>query len=176
MTTKLRILNLFLLLLSSSSLALADNNTVVSGTKATQQTSSATSADSLSFVITASEGHISPLKSGQYQLLLEGVSPYIMYFTHRPNRDSGLAATTNFVKAWDVGTHSFAADHPNGVLTSAKTNGVVNQNADAKVFELSSPKYDFNQSEMSFVITPVGDNNQLLINTLILKGVVLVVN
>lgn len=131
--------------------------------------------DDLSCIIKAKSGHISSLDSDHYQLLLEDVDPYVTCYTRRPNRVRTPAPTINFVKAWKSGDNSFEENNPNATLITAKTDDVVNINPTPLIIQLSSPKYD-GHSEMSFVIAPVGDTEELIVNQLNLKGIVLVVN
>ncbi len=133
-------------------------------------------ADNLSFVISAAEGKLSPLKSGSYQLLLNGVSPYTVYYTRRPNRDSGLASMANFVKSWGVGTHSFAQDNPNAALSASNINGVANNQGLVKIFQLSHPTYNIARGTLTLVATPIGNNNQIVIKNEVLRGVSLLIN
>lgn len=141
-------------------------------------TSNSTSigADNLSFVISATAGRLSPLKSGAYQLLLTGVSPYTTYYTRRPNRQSGLASMNNFVRSWDVGTHTFAQDNPNATLTAVNIDGVPNKQGLVKVLQLSNPQYNFSQSTLRVTVTPIGSNNQIVVKNENFEGLSLVIN
>lgn len=134
------------------------------------------SADNLSFIVSAKEAHLTEIKTNQYQILLEGVNPYVTYFTHRPDRTSGLATVTNFIKAWSVGKNSFAENAPNATLTAAVIEGVVNKGSKATVFQLSKPKYSFSNNAMSFVATPVDTNNEPVIKKINYNEINLIIN
>lgn len=134
------------------------------------------SPNDISFVITASQGQLTSLPNGEYLLRLEGVGPYITYFTRRPCYSSGLAATANFVRAWGIGDDSFSKDNPTGVLTAAMIGGVLNKNTSIKVLRFSRPDYNFGNSTMRFVVSPVGQNNQIIIKNTRYRNVALTLN
>ncbi|MCP3679910.1 MAG: hypothetical protein GY782_06415 [Gammaproteobacteria bacterium] len=134
------------------------------------------SPNDISFIITASQGQLTSLPNGEYLLKLEGVGPYITYFTRRPCYSSGLAATANLVRAWGVGADSFSKDNPTGVLTAAMIAGVLNKNTSIKVLRFSHPDYNFGNSTMRFVVSPVGQNNQIIIKNTRYRNVALTLN
>lgn len=119
---------------------------------------------SLLFVQTAQSAKLYPIagKANYYNLTLYNVNPYITYFTNRPNRVTGVVPLSNFLKAWNVGTNSFAEDNPNAVLTAATINGNINNNLVPVVIQLSSPQYSPAQSTLSFIITPIGSTQFVL--------------
>lgn len=151
------------------------SSTVLAKTDVTSSPN-AIGADNLSFVISASGGKLSQINSGNYQLLLTGVSPYATYYTRRPNRDSGLASMTNFIKSWGIGTHTFAQDNPNATMTASNIDGMTNNQGLVKVFQISTPRYNFANSTLSLVATPIGSNNQIVVKNENLQGVSLIIN
>ncbi|MEL6805533.1 MAG: hypothetical protein AAFO91_17325, partial [Bacteroidota bacterium] len=68
-------------------------------------------------VQTAQSGSLVPVAGTEtWTLSLIGVSPETVYFSDRPNRETGREATENFIRNWDVGDDSFAIDPPNAAL------------------------------------------------------------
>lgn len=50
-------------------------------------------------------------------LTLQGISPAVLFFADRPDREVGHVSWDEFVSEWGEGENSFAADPPNAVLT-----------------------------------------------------------
>ncbi|MEE4015599.1 hypothetical protein V1T76_26295 [Roseibium sp. FZY0029] len=50
-------------------------------------------------------------------ITLKGVSPLISFFCDRPVRHAGHLSNEEYLKAWDAGKDSFAADPPNAMLS-----------------------------------------------------------
>jgi hypothetical protein len=50
-------------------------------------------------------------------LTLQGISPAVLFFADRPEREVGHVTWDDFVREWGEGENSFAADPPNAVLT-----------------------------------------------------------
>lgn len=77
-------------------------------------------AVSILFVQSAKHAAIDaiPNQPGAYRLTLDRVSPYVIYFSERPNRITGLMPNTKFAAEWKVGSNSFAKDSPNAYITS----------------------------------------------------------
>jgi hypothetical protein len=50
-------------------------------------------------------------------LTLKRVGPTTIFFADRPKREVGHITTQHFLKDWDKGKNSFAADPPNAVLS-----------------------------------------------------------
>ena len=71
-------------------------------TQPATSTTANTSGLNLGFVVTGSTAQLKSLagKSGYYTITLSDVSPYITYFSERPNRKEGVAAMQNFISAW----------------------------------------------------------------------------
>jgi len=54
---------------------------------------------------------------GDSTLTLRGISPAVLFFADRPEREVGHISCEEFVDQWDEGENSFAEDPPNAVLT-----------------------------------------------------------
>ena len=54
---------------------------------------------------------------GDSTLTLQGISPAVLYFADRPEREVGHITWDEFVGEWGEGENSFAEDPPNAVLT-----------------------------------------------------------
>ena len=114
-------------------------------------------------------------QANQYTLTLYGVNPYITYYFDRPSRSTGLATIKGFVAAWDVGSNSFAVNNPNAILYAGEVNGQNNLGQTAYVVQLSNPRYDLVQNQMTYSVTPLGKEGFIL-NELDLTDAVLVIN
>lgn len=134
------------------------------------------SPSDISFVITAQQGQLTLLPNGQFLLQLQGVGPYMTYYTRRPCYNSGLAATANFIRAWGLGTNAFSKNNPTGVLTFSMIDGVINKSTQLKILRFSKPDYNFGNSTMRFVVSPVGKNNQIIIKNSRYRHVALTIN
>ena len=69
-------------------------------------------------------------------VIFSGVNPDIVWFTDRPERQSGSITPARFLEVWHAGADSFAGDPPNAVLT---LEGHV---ATPVIVELSNPRLD----------------------------------
>jgi hypothetical protein len=111
----------------------------------------------LLFVLTAKKAVLktNSNKSGYYTLTLYGVNPYITYFSDRPSRIQGLAATENFIEAWNVGPNNFKTNPPNAAITATKINMLENDNGQFYIVTMSQPKYDSQKSILQFTVKPL---------------------
>ncbi|MBU0455846.1 MAG: hypothetical protein ABIH77_03930 [Pseudomonadota bacterium] len=137
----------------------------------------ASSAIDLSFVQTAKAAFISPIanKPGYYKLILDGVSPYTVYYAGRPSRISGIAPTSQFVSAWSVGDNSFKDNNPNAILTAAVIQGTLNKSNEIKAIELSDPQYNIAQEQLNYVIKPL-PNETFVFQEMNMQYVTLTIN
>lgn len=94
------------------------------------------SAPSLLFVMSAQSATITRAPSGHYQLLLKQVYPQVLWFSDRPERQSGMVSVHDFFKKWQQG---FKSDPPNVAMIHA---GMLSQHGHAHpaAIELSKPK------------------------------------
>jgi hypothetical protein len=51
------------------------------------------------------------------KVTFHGLSPATLYFSDRPERVVGHLTTKQFIREWDLGENSFAADPPNAVIS-----------------------------------------------------------
>ncbi|PIQ43778.1 MAG: hypothetical protein COV52_04875 [Gammaproteobacteria bacterium CG11_big_fil_rev_8_21_14_0_20_46_22] len=135
-----------------------------------------TATPNLSFVIASHKATIKPLSQNNYQLSLQGVRPYITYYTQRPDRQSGSALLSNFLNTWTMGgAQSFANNPPNIVVYPGQINGTANTSVHFTVGVMSNPQYNVGTGIFSCVITPLPEQTFLLDNT-DLENVVLIIN
>ena len=69
-------------------------------------------------------------------VIFSGLNPEIVWFTDRPERQSGHITPARFLEAWHAGADSFAGDPPNAVLTMEGHVGA------PVIVELSNPRLD----------------------------------
>ena len=50
-------------------------------------------------------------------ITLHGLAESTVYFADRPRREVGHLRTSSFLELWELGSHSFAVDPPNAVLS-----------------------------------------------------------
>ena len=69
------------------------------------------------YVQTAHSGTLSAEKAdGKRILTLNNVSPVTVFFSERPDRETGHQSTADFIAEWSVGEDSFEANPPNAAL------------------------------------------------------------
>ena len=69
------------------------------------------------YVQTAHSGTLSGEKSdGTRTLTLNDVSPVTVYFSERPDRETGHQSTADFIAQWDAGEDNFGDNPPNAAL------------------------------------------------------------
>lgn len=134
------------------------------------------SAVSLSFVETAAAVQVTA-NGGyhEYRMVLQGVDPYITYYTQRPNSTSGLAALPDFVKAWKVGQNNFQDNPPTAVLYGGIINQTPNKSHNFYIFQLSSPELDLANHQVSYIAKWIG-GSKMLFQNMVLNYAVLVIN
>ncbi len=91
---------------------------------------------SLLFTVTSDGSRIKAAGDGGYLLLLDHVDNHSIWFTDRPDRDSGILETGNFINSWS----SFGFDEvpPNAAIIAHDGAGL----AETAVVTLSNPQYD----------------------------------
>jgi hypothetical protein len=146
--------SLFLLVLLTPMLALANTSNSTSQKNGQQQ---------VLFVVLSKQGSIHQIadKSGQYQLVLKGVNPEVIYFTDRPARIANHIALVQFLKRWSEG--SFKTDPPNAVMEAVRfaVNKVPDKKAVNYAVVLTNPVYDAKKSELTFDIKPLSGSAPL---------------
>ena len=140
-----------------------------------QKKTSQLSNINLSFIIGADAAMLKSIHPGYYTLTLYNVSPYITYYTLRPNRVQGVVPLENFVKAWKIGTNSFEDNNPNGVIIPAMIDGIINKSETFYPISLLSPKLDKTKRNIQFTVRPLGSGG-FLYKHMTYKHVVLIVN
>jgi hypothetical protein len=91
----------------------------------------------LLFVQAAGAGTFEPADGGSgHRLTLSGVTPQVVWFSDRPERQSGHIPLHEFVDAW--AGYGFADDPPNAALSVLGADDGV----DMVVVELGTPEYD----------------------------------
>ena len=84
------------------------------------------------------------------ELLLEGVSPKLVFFSDRPERIGGQVSVEDFLTLWDEGPDSFADDPPNADLFC-----VVDGESRNAVVELQDPLYSEDDATLSYAVIEI---------------------
>lgn len=117
------------------------------------------------FTQMAQSASLTPIKnkSGWYKLTLTGVNGSTTWFTDRPQRKTGVVATSQFVQDWTKGKASFSSDAPNAsmvYLTGHKPVHVQKQ----VVMKLTNPIYSAKSKTLSYDVNLVGNSVTLAKN------------
>lgn len=130
----------------------------------------------ISFVISSPNGQLQKTNDGQYRLTLHGVTPYITYYTFRPQHETGTAMLTNFINTWSVGgDNSFANNNPNVVVFAGIINGSDNESNHFTVSRMANPNFDIGSSTFTCTLYPL-PNQKFLLDDTTLQHIVLVIN
>lgn len=107
------------------------------------------------FIQMADNGSVTPIadRPGYYLLTLNGVKPYIGYFSDRPARVSGLYPTPQFADKWQdsKGKDSFNKMPPNAAL-SALRNDWFSKKIVGLPLQLTEPHYDASKQTMTYTV------------------------
>ena len=100
---------------------------------------------SLLYSITADSALLAPVagKDRVYRMTLRGTDPHMVWFTDRPDRDSGVWSTKMFSSAWDSGA-MFDKDPPNVALVLHEPKG----GTDTVVAVMGKPRYSANKDRL----------------------------
>ena len=116
------------------------------------------------FIQNANKGKLIPIsgKPGYYQLVLEGVTDYVHFFTDRPVRKAGIYPTNKFIQQWQTGkkSTSFKQVPPNAALSAVEIHLLKNTMFN-KIFEISSPLYDAKKNTLSYIVRPIDKSNRI---------------
>ena len=119
----------------------------------------ATEKASWLFVQTASSGSFEQIEGqeGQYTLKLFGISPCMISFTDRPDRNARMVQTAEFTGQWltDTTEGNYNANPPNGALVLSS-----NSFEDVLVFCLENPSYDEKNQTLSYKVTTIKITNE----------------
>ena len=148
MNTKVRsklntILSVFLLLIAFSPVANANKTRPAKANQNYLMVQSAQTAD-----IKQNQN------SNTYTVTLENVSPYVSYFSERPDRKAGTMHIDEFLKLWThQGKDSFSANPPNADLHATQ----IMSSSEAINFpiELTNPVYNHESKTLSYTATPL---------------------
>lgn len=117
----------------------ACGSTAANSTQVVSQpgSSSSSSPTSYLYAMYADKGALQPVAGTQdsFTMTLTGAD-HMIYFTDRPDRDSGTISPANFASAW--ATNGFITDPPNVALTIPDAPGV----ADTLVATMTNPEVD----------------------------------
>jgi len=104
------------------------------------------------FVQTATSGTLTPLNPavGLYRLTLQNVSPKVVFFSDRPNRDSGSMPVQSYLDEIFSPTEA----NPNGALVIELTDGADQLTI---ALELSEPDYNASASTLSYLVKQLDD-------------------
>jgi hypothetical protein len=108
-----------------------------------------------------------PNTANRFTIVLEGVTPYVSYFTERPARQGGSMPLAQFVKLWS-GTlkDNFREDPPNaaisGVPVKEKTGTTQEETTFTAAFELLDAQYDLASKTLSYSLKPLASSKTVL--------------
>lgn len=105
----------------------------------------------LEFIQTARQGIVTPIvgKPTHYKIKLQGLDNYVIYYSTRPKRITGIVSSANFYKVWNEGKNNFNKTPPNAVLESE----VMRSNSGKQlfyVFVLSHPQYHASANTVTY--------------------------
>jgi len=145
----------FITLQSYAGLFGKNNTAPINTTTSANVDSNQFSQINLLFLISASNGVITPSSNGTYLLTLQNVSPYITYFSDRPARLRGIVPTLRFIQTWATGKNNFRENNPNGIIVPMKINEILNTAQQSIVVSFANPKYSISKNIMQFTIRPL---------------------
>lgn len=100
-------------------------------------------------------------KDGQKILTLIDVSPSTVYFSDRPNRNTGFESTELFTALWDEGDDdSFASNPPNAALEILDSNG----QSDLFILVLMNPVYNYESETLQYNVEILAEASKGLIH------------
>jgi len=131
------------------------------------------------FVQNAKTGILQADKSnaGSYKLILEDVSPYVIYFSDRPKRISGLITPEKFMTLWQKNgkNNNFATNTPNVGVNGISVHRIFLKNDTNFIMELTNPVY--NKAKHSIIydahILPGTEKNIMPVNNTEVHDIVL---
>ena len=130
-------------------------------------TSSTTVAPvAVSYVQNAGAAQLLPSAGNLYTLRLSNVTPYVLYFSDRPNRTLGQMKNGVFLQKWQQGKNSFSSDAPNAELNGLIVDKHHHTQFSSFVVELSAPHYDAKKGIFSYraeLLTEPENNRPILL-------------
>lgn len=122
------------------------------------------------FIQMADSGSVTPIanKPNYYVLTLNGVKPYVGYFSDRPVRISGLFPTTQFADKWQdsKGKDSFNQMPPNAALSAIRDDWFSKKMVGLPL-QLTEPHYDASKQTMTYTVQVLpGVKTKLPINNM----------
>ncbi len=108
----------------------------------------ASSEPSFLYVQSAHSGTLSvPKADGTQTLTLNDVSPVTVFFSERPDRETGHQPTAEFINEWSVGEDSFENNPPNAALD------IIGENSqNISIIELMKAKYDVQNKTLEYEV------------------------
>lgn len=106
-----------------------------------------------------------------YTIVLHHISPYLSYFSDRPNRSAGQITLQKYLELWSKkGVAGYKNNPPNAILhamvSASSQSSQPSQGAEAAnhepnyyAFEISEPKYDSAAQTLSYVAKPLNGGN-----------------
>lgn len=93
---------------------------------------------------------------GIYQLTLQGLQPYVTYFSDRPNRITGLMTIDTFLKEWQGNVKSgIKTVAPNVGIEGIKLHAFSRNQEVSFIMVLSNPIYDKKSNTMTYTAHPL---------------------
>lgn len=136
------------------------------------------SGASFLFVQNAKSGILQTDKANpnHYKFTLESVSPYVIYFSDRPKRISGLTTPEKFIELWQNNpkNNNFAKDAPNVGVNAMKVHSLFHKQDYSFVMVLTHPVYNKAKKTITYDANIVpGANSSMPANNTKYKDVVL---
>ena len=104
---------------------------------------------------TAHSGTLSPeTADGRRILTLNDVSPTTVYFSERPDRETGHQPTAEFISDWNYSEDSFADNPPNAALD------IIGENSQSiAIVELMGARYDAQNKTLEYEVIVLDDES-----------------
>lgn len=132
----------------------------------------------VSYVQSSAYSEVRPvdMKKGVYQLVINDVSPYVSYFSDRPNRIVGQLPMSAFLKQWGQGEHSFSLDAPNGILSGVQRTATGKHVPMNVVMVLSQPVYQASKQTMTYQVQILKDAPKSSDGSIMLHNATLIID
>ena len=126
---------------------------------------------SVSYVQNATSATLIPGAGNLYTLRLKNVTPFVLYFSDRPNRAIGQMKNALFLQKWQQGQNSFKNDAPNAELNGLILDKHHHTQFSNFVVELAAPNYDAKHGTFNYqavLLTPPENNQPVLLQHAVL--------
>lgn len=91
-----------------------------------------------------------------FTITLQDVSPYVAYFSDRPERKAGTVPLQEFLKLWErQGAQSFQNDPPNANFNAMEIGTSNSDGIKNFLIELTNPQYDSQANTLRYTAIPL---------------------